>query len=63
MSYLIALLILVTILGVEFIHIRSGFAQDGDPAVPQGVEAFTSAGTLTFQGKLSDQSYGNPPGR
>ena len=54
------LLIFAALAATVFFGLRSVLAQEGDPAAPQAVEAFTSAGTLSFQGELRDQSSGAP---
>jgi hypothetical protein len=55
-----ALLVLSALSATVFFGMRSVLAQEDDPAAPQAVEAFTSAGTLSFQGELRDQSSGTP---
>jgi hypothetical protein len=55
-----ALLVFAALFATVLFGLRSAQAQEGDPAAPQAVEAFTSAGTLSFQGELRDQSSGTP---
>jgi len=56
-----AMLLIFTALAASvFFGLRSVLAQEAEPAAPQAVEAFTSAGTLSFQGELRDQSSGTP---
>ncbi|MGD2159165.1 MAG: hypothetical protein PVG32_19970 [Anaerolineales bacterium] len=54
------LLILTTLSVLGFFDIRGVFAQGDIPDAPQSVAAFTSVGTLNFQGELRDHSSGNP---
>jgi hypothetical protein len=57
---LVVLLVFTTLAAAGFFDLRGVFAQEEEPAAPRAVEAFTSAGTLNFQGELRDQSSGSP---